>query len=169
MPCITVSFLDINTRSSAYFTVWIIFPPNLKSPSCRNACKTFPLETLPPGDWIYVLAQCTRSRLNPLQRKKIYDVQLLIIVKDILCYWSDMNFDYGRNEQLLQWGKVYEKKCNGCYCIEICWHLAHPAGWYIVKVIEKLFLFYSFIFNIEAAGSPETCFLPTKLHVITSY
>jgi hypothetical protein len=37
MPCSTVSSLAINTRSSAYFTVWIIFPPNLKSPSPSRA------------------------------------------------------------------------------------------------------------------------------------
>ena len=33
MPCSTVSSLAISTRSSAYFTVWIICPPMLKSPS----------------------------------------------------------------------------------------------------------------------------------------
>ena len=33
MPCSTVSSLAISTSSSAYFTVWIICPPILKSPS----------------------------------------------------------------------------------------------------------------------------------------
>ena len=33
MPCSTLSFLAINTRTSAYFTVWIILSPTLKSPS----------------------------------------------------------------------------------------------------------------------------------------
>ena len=37
MHCSTVSFLAISTRSSAYFTVWIIFPPMLKPPSPSRA------------------------------------------------------------------------------------------------------------------------------------
>ena len=37
MTCSTVSSLVINTRSSAYFTVRIIFPPMLKSPSPSRA------------------------------------------------------------------------------------------------------------------------------------
>ena len=37
MPCSTVSSLAISTRSSAYFTVWIICPPMLKSPSPSRA------------------------------------------------------------------------------------------------------------------------------------
>ena len=37
MPCSTVSSLAINTRSSAYFTVWIICRPMLKSPSPSRA------------------------------------------------------------------------------------------------------------------------------------
>jgi len=37
MPCSTVSSLAISTRSSAYFTVWIICPPKLKSPSPSKA------------------------------------------------------------------------------------------------------------------------------------
>ena len=37
MHCSTVSSLAINTRSSAYFTVWIICPPMLKSPSPSRA------------------------------------------------------------------------------------------------------------------------------------
>ena len=37
MPCSTVSSLATNERSSAYFTVWIICPPMLKSPSPSTA------------------------------------------------------------------------------------------------------------------------------------
>ena len=37
MPCSTVSSLSISTRSSAYFTVWMICPPMLKSPSPSRA------------------------------------------------------------------------------------------------------------------------------------
>ena len=37
MPCNTFSSLAISTRSSAYFTVWIICPPMLKSPSPSRA------------------------------------------------------------------------------------------------------------------------------------
>jgi hypothetical protein len=37
MPCSTVSSLAISTRSSAYFTVLIICPPVLKSPSPSRA------------------------------------------------------------------------------------------------------------------------------------
>ena len=37
MPCSTVSSLAISTSSTAYFTVWIIYPPMLKSPSPSRA------------------------------------------------------------------------------------------------------------------------------------
>jgi len=37
MLCSTVSFLAISTRSSAYFTAWIIYPLMLKSPNPSRA------------------------------------------------------------------------------------------------------------------------------------
>ena len=37
MPCSTVSSLDSNTSSSAYFTMWMIHPPLLKSPNPSRA------------------------------------------------------------------------------------------------------------------------------------
>ena len=56
MPCSTVSSLAISTSSSAYFTVWIICPPMLKSPSPSRASVT--------GEWPKDFTEVTMMALK---------------------------------------------------------------------------------------------------------